>query len=489
MKTSVRVRFAPSPTGFLHLGGMRSAIFNWLYVQKMGGQFVLRIEDTDQERFVPEAAADIEASLNWLGASPDESPKQGGKYGPYQQSERLELYKSQANVLTKSGQLYPCWCSPERLDQLRQAARTAKQPFKYDRHCIEHPGNLKQPHVLRFRIPEEPKHISWHDVVRGPMTFDIADQDDFVAIKSDGFPTYNFANVVDDHQMAVTDVLRAEEFLSSTPKHLLLYAALGWDPPRFGHLPQVLGPDGSKKLSKRHGAKPTLEYRDEGYLPEAIVNFLALLGWNEGHGSTKELYSRHELIQAFSLERIQKSPAVFDIARLDWMNGEYLRAMPVDELTKRLEPFMGDYRVAWQNNHAYALAVTKLIQDRLKRLSEAPALVSFFFDEPKLSLTTFDAARLPRDTAAQYIGITLTALEQSDDFTEAGLEALLRQRVARELNLDKTGPLFMAIRIAITGSTATPPLFETMAVLGRQKVIQRLKSAQQQLSNQPLWQA
>lgn len=436
---------------------------------------MLRLEDTDRERLVPEAAEQIKASHEWLGLVPDEV---------FVQSERLKIYRQHADTLTAKGALYPCWCTPERLNDLRDAAKAAKKPFKYDRHCLSSPGQPDQPHVLRFQIPDAAKVIGWEDAVRGHLSFAASDLDDFVAIKSDGYPTYNFANVVDDHAMEISHVLRAEEFLSSTPKHLLLYEAFGWEPPVFAHLPQVLSSDGKSKLSKRLGAKPVLDYRDEGYLPEAVINFLALLGWNEGEGSTKEIYSRHELIQAFSLERIQKSPAVFDQNRLDWMNGEYLRAMPAKELTKRLEPFVGRYSAAWKSQPSYALAVTKLIQDRLKRLSEAPELIGFFFDDPALAIKTFQNAKLDPTTAAQYINATLTEIEQiSSDFSQSNIEQSLRSHVAKKLNLEKMGPLFMAVRIALTGSTATPPLFETMAVLGRDRVINRLKAAAQLLKH------
>jgi glutamyl-tRNA synthetase len=450
----VRVRFAPSPTGFLHLGGMRSALFNWLYAQKTGGTFILRMEDTDRERLVPEAVDQIKASHAWLGLEPDETATQ---------SERLELYKKRAEELVSKGALYSCWCTPERLDSLREEAKAAKRAFKYDRHCLDNPQEASSPHVLRFRIPDDIETIGWKDAVRGELSFKREDLDDFVAIKSDGYPTYNFANVVDDHEMQITHVLRAEEFLSSTPKHLLLYGSFGWEPPVFAHLPQVLGPDGSK-LSKRHGAKSALDYRDEGYLPEAVVNFLALLGWNPGEGSTKEIYSREELIEAFSLERIQKSPAVFDPARLDWMNGEYIRAMRSEELMKHT----GGFWPAGADDDQYKLSVLQLVQDRLKKLSELTELTSFFFADPKLE----DIQQYSE--AGNHMKRIIQVIENTE-FDAELLETRFRS-LTEELGTT-TKALFSALRYFVTGSKVSPPLFETMAVLGKETVLRRMNSA------------
>jgi glutamyl-tRNA synthetase len=459
----VRVRFAPSPTGFIHLGGIRSALFNYLYAKKNNGIFILRLEDTDRDRFVPEAEVHLIESLKWLGIGPDEGV--GGDdsgFGPYIQSERLDIYKNHSTELVKKGSLYPCWCSPERLTELRATAQKEHQAFKYDRYCLTHPGDIKQPHVLRFLIPEN-QTVSWDDVVRGHLEFNTNDLDDFVAIKSDRFPTYQFANVVDDHEMKISHVLRADEWLPSTPKHLLLYQAFGWEPPLFAHLPAVVPPGGGKKLSKRHGAKSALEMRDEGYLQEAILNFLALLGWNEGDGSTKEIYSKDELIAAFSLERVQKSPAVFDLERLNWMNGMHIRAMDPDELFGRCKPF-------WPIEAAdapddYRKQVLALVQDRLKVLGELPEFTDFFFADPNITLPIENHEAVA------------AALEKLRDieFTHGALETTLRS-LAEELSL-KPGELFKPLRLAITGKTAAPGLFETMSVLGKEVVLLRLESA------------
>ena len=455
----VKVRFAPSPTGFLHIGGMRSALFNWLYARKTNGQFILRLEDTDRERYVPEAVEQIQASHEWLGLLPDETAVQ---------SERLEIYMQHADKLIKSGQLYRCWCGQDRLDQLREQAKAHKQAFKYDRYCLTHPQADDQPHVLRFLVPDQPATVTWNDAVRGHMEFAIADIDDFVAIKSDGYPTYNFANVVDDHVMGITHVLRAEEFLSSTPKHLLIYAAFSWQPPVFAHLPQVLGPDGRSKLSKRDGAQSVLEYRDQGYLPEAVINFMALLGWNEGEGTTKEVYTAEELIKAFSLERIHTSPAVFDPERLLWLNGLWIRQqLTEDELLRRCHDWWPAAAKPFDND--FKRQVLKLVRDRLKVLSELPELTGFFFADP--------AVPPLHQSDQQHLSLVAEAIGsfKRSRFTPSELEAKLRQ-LAEDLEL-KPGQLFMPIRQALTGSTVSPGLFETMAVLGRDTCLRRLQAA------------
>ncbi len=475
MSTPVRVRFAPSPTGFLHIGSIRSALFNFLYARRTGGVFVLRLEDTDRERFVPEAEAHLVESLRWLGIGPDEGV--GGEdrgYGPYVQSERLHLYRDQAEVLLEKGALYRCWCSPERLTALREQATEEKRAFKYDRHCLGREGDPKEPHVLRFRIPDEPKVVAWDDAVRGRIEFAAADLDDFVAVKSDGFPTYQFANVVDDHLMEITHVLRADEWIPSTPKHILLYGAFGWEPPVFAHLPAVTAPGGGKKLSKRHGAKTALELREEGYLPEAIVNFLAFLGWNEGGGSTKEVYTLGELEHAFSLERIQRSPGVFDAERLLWLNGLHLRRLWHEdraEFMRRADDFWPESAKA--SSHEYREAAMALVFDRLRTLPDIPELTDFFFAPPRPAAELLTQKLEP--AAACEILAQLPEVLRDAEWTEAGLEEALRSYVSgRDL---KAGAVFGLIRVAVTGRTTAPGLFETLAVLGRETTLTRLEVA------------
>lgn len=468
---TVRTRFAPSPTGFLHIGGIRSSFFNYLFAKNQGGSFILRLEDTDRERFVPEAEEHLVESLTWLGIPADEGI--GGKdagFGPYTQSERLEIYGKYAAELIEEGSLYPCWCTPERLTKLREEAQANKVAFKYDRHCLNNPGDIHQPHVVRFKMPEN-EVVAWDDAVRGRLEFNSDDLDDYVAIKSDGFPTYQFANVVDDHLMEISHVMRADEWIASTPKHILLYKAFGWDIPVFAHLPAVTAPGGGKKLSKRHGAKSALELRDEGYLPGAVLNFLAALGWNEGDGSTQEIYSLDELISKFSLERIQKSPAVFDAERLVWLNGVYIRNLSLDNLYKETTNFWPES--AKQSDDTYKKEVLGLIHERLKFMAEIPELTEFFFTGPKLT-ADFVVDKLDREIANTWLQKIIATLEDSD-FSHDDLESRLRALVA-ELEAS-TGKVFSLIRRSVTGSPVAPGLFETLHTLGKEESLARLQEA------------
>ncbi len=473
----VRTRFAPSPTGLLHIGGIRSALFNYLYAKKHGGDFILRLEDTDRERFVPEAEDHLLASLSWLGISPDEGVGGTDKgYGPYTQSERLDIYKEYADKLVASGHLYPCWCSAERLAGLREQAQKQKAAFKYDRHCLGSPGDPNAPHVLRFKVPTDEK-VSWDDAVRGRLEFNSNDIDDYVAIKSDGFPTYQFASVVDDRLMEISHVLRADEWIPSTPKHVLLYQAFGWEHPEFAHLPAVVPPGGGKKLSKRHGAKSALELRDEGYVPGAVVNFLAMLGWNQGEGSTKEVYTQAELIDAFSLERIQKSPAVFDAERLTWMNGEYIRTvLSEQDYLSHAKAFLSKADYSVNRDDSYISKVLLLDRERIKTFADVVEIVEFFFvaptwDSERLSLLT---AKADTGEVGGWLGYAKTAIDDTDGSVDQ-LERALRQVVdSKEIH---TGKFFYAIRVAVTGRTAAPGLFETIATLGVEESKTRIDSA------------
>ena len=463
MSKPARVRFAPSPTGHLHVGSIRSGLFNWLWARHTGGVFVLRIEDTDQARLVDGAIDQINDSLEALGITPDEGPRGGGAFGPYLQSERLDTYRHFATKLQDVGALYPCWCTPERLSELRIAAQIAGVAFKYDRFCLN-PKNAKRlsdPHVLRFRIPEIPSIITWEDAVRGHMEFKIEELDDFVALKSDTFPTYHLANVIDDHLMEISHVLRADEWLPSTPKHLLLFEAFGWEKPMYAHLPPVQGPNGKKKLSKRDGAESVGEYIAAGYLPEALMSFLASFGWNDG--TTQEVYSPTQLVKNFTLDRIQKSPAKFDKDRLTWMNGLLIRQMPLSELLERCRSFWPP--TAADHPEKYLLDVLGLVQERLKYLAELPDLTDFFFADPIIPANPVDTAYLKR---------CLQVLSTSD-FSKSDLEVNLRS-LAADLAI-KPGALFSAIRIAITGKKAAPGIFETLHVLGKEVSLRRIKLA------------
>lgn len=469
MSSSTRVRFAPSPTGYMHIGGLRSALFNYLYARHTDGTFILRLEDTDRERFVPGAIDHLMDSLSWLDLVPDESPEHPNPaYEPYVQSERLKLYTEYAKTLLNNSLAYKDFSSPERLAGLRKEAQAKKQPFLFTKKLAQlEPEKEGDAFTIRFQI-QPGADVTWKDAVWGLQTWQRATLDDFVAVKSDGFPTYNFANVVDDHEMAISHVLRGSEFLSSTPKHMLLYEALGWKPPVFVHLPQVLGAD-KAKLSKRHGAKSALDYKEAGYLPEAVLNFLATLGFNDG--TTQEIYSREQLEKVFALDRIHSSPAMFDPERLDWMNGHYIRELSPGELAKRAEGF-------WPKSAGYAEAkykhdVLDLVQERLKFLAELPELTEFFFTAPKPDPELL-TKQLETKRAHDLLKKAYAALGDSN-FSHDDLEKRLRALCEQE-DL-KPGQAFGVIRVAVTGKTAAPGLFDTLHVLGKKASLERLETA------------
>ena len=477
-ETMVRVRFAPSPTGYPHLGNIRTALFNWLFARHNNGSFILRIEDTDVARRVEGAVDTILDSLRWLGLDWDE--------GPYFQSERLEMYREAADQLVREELAYLCYCSPQRLEAMRQEQTKRKQPPGYDRRCRhltrEQKAGLEvsgAPPVVRFKSPLEGQ-TSFHDLIRGEIVFENSTLDDFVLLKSDGYPTYHLANIVDDHSMAISHILRADEWLSSTPRHVLLYQALGWQPPQFAHLPMILGTDRSK-LSKRHGATAINEYRDQGYLPEAMINFLALLGWSLDDKT--ELLSREEVVKHFSLERISKTAAAFNRDKLDWMNGVYLRSLSLEEFNERAISFLErdlPSEVERPLDTDYIRQIMPLIQERAKTLAEVPQLSEFFFVD-KLE---YDAGlllgKLESGQVVKILQAAITRVEGLGNWDAASLEAVLRP-MAEELNL-KTGVFFGLLRVATTGRTAAPPLFQTMEVLGKERCLKRLKTALDRLS-------
>ena len=480
LDSSVRVRFAPSPTGYPHLGNIRTALFNWLFARHHGGRFILRIEDTDSTRKVEGTAEAILESLQWLGLAWDE--------GPFFQSERLPIYHDITQRLLEQGHVYSCYCSPERLDAMRQEQARLKQPPRYDRRCrdltAEERARLEttgaRP-VVRFRMPLQGE-TSFHDLIHGSVTFKHDTLDDFILLKSDGYPTYHLANVIDDHLMAISHVLRADEWLSSVPRHVLLYRALNWQPPLFAHLPIILGSDRAR-LSKRHGATAITEYQRQGYLPDAMVNFLALLGWSLDDRT--ELLSRDELVRHFSLERVGKTAAVFNREKLDWMNGVYLRQLSPGEFAEKTMPLLDrDLPESVQRplDSGFVMRVLSLIQDRAKTLAEVPELTSFFFlDGLELDSTLLLGGKIEAKTAAAAVATVSQRLAEAADWDAAGLEAILRP-LATELGLS-TGKLFGLLRVAVTGRTAAPPLFETMAVLGKHKCLHRLSTAEHILSD------
>jgi glutamyl-tRNA synthetase len=444
-------------------------LFNYLFARKHGGSLVLRIEDTDRKRYEAGSLESILEGIRWLQLSWDEGPEVGGPFAPYFQSQRLARYQEVADILLAAGHAYRCFCTPERLDALRREQEKARQPTRYDGHCRDlDPGEVQrrldagEASVVRMRVPDG--RTAFEDVVHGGLQFDNGTIDDQVLLKSDGFPTYHLASVVDDHDMKISHVIRGDEWLPSTPKHVMLYGMLGWDSPAFVHLPLVLGPDRAK-LSKRHGADALLEFRDMGYLPEAMCNFLAFLGWSPGTG--EEFFNLDGLVHAFDIEKIQASPAIFDPAKLDSVNGEHIRALPPDEFVRRLRPFVP------QLPEETLAAAAPLIQTRIAKLSEAAPLLDFLVRRPE----SFPDGLVPKKADR---ATTATALKDARDFFERveigpDMEAELRALAAA--SGWKAGDLFMTLRVALTGSRVTPPLLESAALLGRQECLARLDRA------------
>ncbi|MBN1376684.1 MAG: glutamate--tRNA ligase [Dehalococcoidia bacterium] len=469
----VRVRFAPSPTGYPHLGNIRTALFNWLFARHTGGVFILRIEDTDQARKVEGAVEIIMDSLKWLGMDWDE--------GPHFQSQRIDMYSKYADQLISEGKAYRCFCTPERLEQMRQAQIARKQPPGYDRRCrkltdeqIEAALDTGIKPVVRFKSPLE-GHTTVTDLIRGEVVFDNSTLDDFVLLKSDGYPTYHLANIVDDHFMNISHVMRAEEWLSSMPRHLLLYRAFGWQEPQFAHLPMILGPDKSK-LSKRHGATAINEYRDKGYLPEAMINFLTLLGWSLDDKT--EIMDRSQIIESFSIERVSKTAAVFNMNKLEWMNGVYIRNLAPEEFAVRCLPFVErdlSREIRRPIDPVYLKQITPLVQERAKTLGEVAGLVDFFFTDKLIYDAALLQGKLEKSQAVIVLQKSIAVLDSMQDWKAELMEAAVRP-LTEEVGL-KAGPLFGILRVAVTGRTASPPLFQTMEVLGKQCSMERLQQA------------
>ena len=482
MTASVRVRYAPSPTGQPHIGNVRTALFNWLFARGRGGSFIVRIEDTDQNRLDSNAVEGILESHRWLGIDWDEGPEVGGPHGPYFQSQRLDLYQKAAKGLMDTGSAYHCYCTPQRLEEMRRQQMKERKALGYDGHCLnlstqelrqyEDEGRVP---VVRFKMPDS-QEIILKDLIRGDVTWQSDLLDDFVILKSDGFPTYHLANVLDDHRMEISHVLRAEEWLSSTPRHLMLYKALKLEPPLFGHLPIILGPDRSK-LSKRHGAASTLEYKEEGYLPPALTNFMALLGWSLDDKT--EVMSRQTLIDNFSLERVVKSGAVFNREKLDWMNGVYIRGLDSEDLGEKILAHWQEYppaQIPQPPDRHYLMRIVPLIQERLKTLGDAADLASFFFQRD-LSYDPEDLIQkgMDRKSSSAALSKALDSLGSDSAFDTEALEERLRA-LGGELGLSGR-QFFGLLRVATTGRTAAPPLFQTMEVLGRERCLERVSKA------------
>jgi glutamyl-tRNA synthetase len=490
MDKPVRVRFAPSPTGFPHVGNIRTALFNWLWARHTGGKFIVRIEDTDVARTVPGSLESILDSLRWLGIDWDEGPEVGGDHGPYFQSQRLPIYQEIAERLVKEDKAYYCFCSSERLAAMREEQQKQKLPPGYDRHCrcladkdrSEITAQGIKP-VVRFKTPLDGQ-TRFQDLLRGEVVFENSTIDDFVMLKSDGYPTYQMANVVDDHLMEISHILRGDEWLSSTPRHILLYRALGYQLPIFAHMPLILGPDRSK-LSKRHGAATLAEYRELGYLPETMLNFLALLGWSLDEKT--ELFTRQQLIDNFSLERVSRTAGIFNKEKIDWMNGVYLRGLTIDEYVRRVIPFLErdlPPEVERPLDEDYVRNIVPLIKERAKTLAEVPDLVLFFYQE-HLEYAPVDLIIKGVDHQLTYFAYQQTKnIIELTQFNAPELEKKFRA-LADELKL-KPGQLFSSLRIAMTGRTVSPPLFETMEVLGEGRVQDRIDDALNKLTHMPM---
>lgn len=466
---NVRTRFAPSPTGYLHVGGVRTALFAWLIARQNNGQFILRLEDTDKLREVEGSGQHIMDSLRWLGLQWDEGIGVGGPHAPYKQSERLDTYKEWAHKLIEKGRAYADPYSKEELEEFREQAKAAKKPFLFRDHRPDNPPTWDGSQPLRFR--SEPKAYTWHDEVMGDLSAGPEAVDDFILVKSDGYPTYNFCHIIDDRLMQCTHVIRSQEFLASVPKFLNLYEALEIERPKLATVPFVMGPDGKKKLSKRDGAKDVLDYAREGYLPEALVNFMATLGWNDG--TEQEIFSVQELIEKFSIDHVQKSGAKFDEQRLLWMNGYHIRELSLDELYKRVKDFWPASATTYDDD--YKKHVLGLVQERLKFFAELPQLTDFFFKDlpvnPSLWSDNKQLKKLSTEELRELLEQAKAALEQSDfsnDDLTAKLNALLEQTG------QKPGVLFSLIRIATTQAPASPGLADTLAVLGKDTALRRI---------------
>jgi glutamyl-tRNA synthetase len=468
----VRVRFAPAPTGFLHLGGARTALYNWLFARHHGGTFVLRIEDTDRSRSTDESVQGIIDTLRWLGLDWDEGPEVGGSFGPYRQSERLDVYREAVERLMGEGNAYRCYCTPEELEERRRAALARGEAPGYDGRCRNLSDDERRrfedegrPVAIRFATPG--RDVTVDDVIRGPSTFPASDIRDFVILRSDGTPTYLLAAAVDDREMELTHVIRGEDLHSSTPRQVVLLEALGADRlPRYAHLPLIVGPD-RHPLSKRHGAVAVETFRDEGFLPEAMVNYLALLGWS--YDDHTELFSPDELVKRFDLDRVARNPAGFDPEKLEWMNGHYLREMDPARFQEVLR-----VRLAEAGLDASPELVTQaapLVQERMKLLSEAPDLLRFLFEEVEPD----ERARKMLDGQGEYLIEVAGRLEKLDDWTTAAVESEMRAlQEEREFSARKA---FQPVRAAVTGTLISPPLFESMALLGRERSLERIKRA------------
>jgi glutamyl-tRNA synthetase len=501
----VVTRFAPSPTGFVHVGSLRTALYSYLFARKNKGKFLLRVEDTDQKRYVEGAVESLIRTMQWANLEYDEGPdekdpqKSRGKHAPYYQSQRTELYREHVQKLMDSGNAYRCFCTTERLEEMRKNQEARHEAPMYDRKCLTFSDAEIQekiaagtPFVIRQKIPQD-KRMILDDAIRGKVKYDGRVIDDQVLMKSDGFPTYHLANVVDDHEMEVTHVIRGEEWLPSTPKHIWLYEAFGWTPPTFAHIPLLLNADRSK-LSKRQGDVAVEDYIKKGYLKEAIINFIAFLGWHPGKGIEKELYSLEELVEAFSLEGVHKAGAIFDLQKLDWFNWQWRRRLMEEDLSKigdtlenrgkLLLTLCEEYIPAeWKKDAAFLYQALKTAQEKItQNPKEAKNYLNFFFEEPevKKDLILSEKMKVDTETAKKVFAATRTKIETINDFSEESIKKTLTELVT-QLGL-KNGQVFWPLRAGLTGEQFTPGVFEVITALGKEKTMARLEKLTKEFS-------
>jgi len=482
MSSQVRVRFAPSPTGYLHVGGLRTALYNYLFAQRSGGKLILRIEDTDRARRVEGAMENLISTLGWAGVHYDEGPDRPGPFGPYIQSQRLDIYYHHAKELVEKGKAYHCFCSPERLEELRARQTAAKERAAYDRHCrdlnkdeVESRLRSGERNVIRMKVPLSGE-LTFNDLIRGDVSIAYDVLDDQVLLKSDGFPTYHLAVVVDDHLMEISHVIRGEEWLPSTPKHILLYQFFGWELPKFAHLPLLLNPDKSK-LSKRQGDVAVEDYRAKGYLKEAIINFIAFLGWNPG--DEREIFMMDELIKEFTLERVGKSGAVFNVEKLDWLNFQHLRKKPDGEVLGMLREYLaGSSFAGTKFADQYLISVITAMRERASFIKDFVEKCPYFYQAPDHYDPDVVKKRWKPEShqqlqllADKFTGLTSPVKE---DY-EAALHL-----VAEELNV-KQSDLIHPLRLAVSGMGAGPGLYDILIILGKDEVIRRIHAAIQKL--------
>lgn len=483
-KITPRVRFAPSPTGYLHIGGLRTALYNYLFAKHLNGKLILRIEDTDRKRFVEGAIENLIDTLNWAEIKFDEGPGIDGNFGPYLQSERLKIYKELVEKLVAEENAYYCFCTPERLEKLKEEQQKQKLPqAKYDKHCLnlnksEVEEKLKSqiPFVIRLNVKPNQK-IIFTDVIRESVQFDTENIDDQVLLKSDGYPTYHLANVVDDHLMGITHVIRGEEWLSSTPKHIILYDYFGWEKPVFAHLPLLLNPD-KTKLSKRQGDVAVEDYRDKGYLKEALINFVALLGWN--YGDDKEYYEMDELIEKFSLERVHKAGAVFNLEKLNWLNFEHLRRKPDDVVLQMLKAEIQKSELSFKTfSDDYLIKVISAMKERVSFVKEYLTKCLYFFEAPN-QYEEQNLKKRWKEDSAELLGKLSQKFEQINNPSKEDYEKALDE-LSIQLNINK-GKLVHPLRIAVSGIGEGPGVFDIITILGKEETLKRINTALQKLS-------